>query len=446
MKTAITTRTARNAILLSIAVASAYSTQAAAATAAGTSITNQASATYMDSTLTSRTATSNTVVTVVQQVASIGLSAGSAKYAQAGAQVVYAHTITNNGNGADSFTLGSTNSGAFTMANVVFYADANADGIADNATPITTTGSLPAGGVFNVVAVATLPAGAVNGAANSLVVTTTSGFNGAVTANATDTTTVMSAAQIDITANSAGPTAPGAGPGVEATAVATNSTGAGTTTRFTMYLNNGGGSNDIFNLAASTDGTFGTTTLPSGWTVVFRNSAGQVITSAPANAGTAALVYADVTVAPGAPDATTDIYFRALSPTSGVSDRIHDAVTVVTSAPQITLSKTQALDANCDGVADTAFSAANITTGAVPGACIRYEITATNTGAGNVLGVVITDAVPANTVYHATVNATTTQGIVTAPLPGTGGNVQATVGGLIPAQSAKMAFGVRITP
>jgi uncharacterized repeat protein (TIGR01451 family) len=438
--------TSRNAVALAIAMTAAYGTQAYAATAAGTSITNQASATYLDSTLTQRSATSNTVITVVQQVAAVGLSAGSAKYAAAGAQVVYPHTITNNGNGPDSFSVTSSNTGAFAMASVVFYADADGDGVADNATPINSTGPLPAGGVYHVVAVATLPAGAANGAANSLVVTTTSAFNASVTTSATDTTTVTSGATIDITANSAGPTAPGNGPGLEATAVATNSTGAGTTTRFTLYLNNYGGSADTFNLQGSTDPTFGALNLPSGWTVVFKDSNGNVINQATVNAGTAALVYADVTVAPGAPDGTTDVYFRVLSPTSGVTDRIHDAVTVVTAPPQITLAKTQALDANCDGVADTAFSAVNITAGAIPGACIRYEITATNTGATGVIGVVMTDNIPANTVYHAGAPANTTLGTILAPLAGTVGSVQATVGVLAPGASAKMAFGVRITP
>jgi uncharacterized repeat protein (TIGR01451 family) len=436
----------RNAVALAIAMAAAYGTQAHAATAAGTSITNQASATYVDSTSTARSATSNTVITVVQQVASIGLSAGTAKTAAPGAQVTYAHSITNNGNGTDTFAIDASNSGAFSMTGVVFYADANGDGIADNATPITTTGSMAPGAVFRVVAVGTLPVGATNGSTNSLVVHATSGFNGAVTATATDTTTVLTGAALDITANSAGPGAPGAGPGAEASAVATNTTAAGTTTRFTMYLNNSGGSADTFNLSASTDGSFGGVTLPSGWSVVFRDSNGQAITAATANAGTAALVYADVTVAPGAPDGTTDLYFRALSATSGVTDRIHDAVTVVTAGPQVTLAKTQALDANCDGVADTAFSAANITAGAVPGACIRYEITATNVGVTNVNLVAITDNIPANTVYHAAVAASTTQGIVLTPLPGMAGAVTDAVGTLTPAQSAKLSFGVRITP
>lgn len=436
----------RNAVALAIAMAAAYGTQALAATAAGTSITNQASATYVDSGSVARSATSNTVITTVQQVAVIGLSAGSAKTAAPGAQVTYAHSITNNGNGTDTFAIASSNSGAYSMTGVVFYADANGDGIADNATPITTTGSLAPGAVFRVVAVATLPVGATNGSTNNLVVTTTSGFNGAVTASVTDVTTVVTGAALDITANSSGSAAPGAGPGPEVGAVATNTTAPGTTTRFTMYLNNSGGSNDTFNLTASTDSAFGGMTLPSGWTVVFRDSNGVAITSATANAGTAALVYADVTVAAGAPDVTTDIYFRALSPTSGVTDRIHDAVTVVTAGPQLTLAKTQAIDANCDGVADTAFSATPITTGAVPGACIRYEITATNVGVTNVNLVVISDNIPANTVYHATVFASTTQGIVLTPLPGTPGTIVDTVGTITPAQSVKLAFGVRITP
>lgn len=436
----------RNAVALAIAMAAAYGTQAHAATAAGTTITNQASATYVDSTSTARSATSNTVITTVQQVAAISLSAAAAKNAAPGAQVVYATSITNNGNGADTFALSTSNSGAYSMTGVVFYADANGDGIADNATPVTTTGSLAPGAVFRVVAVATLPANATNGSTNNLVVTATSGFNGAVTASVTDTTTVLTGAAIDITANSSGPGAPGAGPGVEASAVATNTTTAGTTTRFTMYLNNTGGSADTFTLAGSSDPTFGAATLPSGWTVVFRDSNGQIITSATANAGTAALVYADVTVAPGAPDGTTDVYFRALSPTSGVNDRIHDAVTVVTAGPQITLTKTQALDANCDGIADTPFSNANITTGAVPGACIRYEITATNVGITNVTAVVISDNIPVNTVYHATVVATTTQGAVVTPLANSAGTVVDAVGVLNPSQSAKLSFGVRITP
>lgn len=421
-------------------------TGAHAGTAAGTQITNTATATYLDAALGTHSATSNTVITTVQQVASLTVGANGAKNGAPGAQVVYAQSVTNTGNGSDSFALTSTNSGAFSMASVAFYLDANGDGIADNATPITGTGALAAGATFRYVAVATLPSGAGLGSTNNLVVTATSGFTGSVSASNTDVTTVVAPASIDITANAAGSTAPGAGPGVEAGAVVTATTTAGSTTRFTLYLNNAGGSADTFNLSASTDATFAALSLPTGWTVVFKDASGAVITGSTVNAGASVQVFADVTPATGATVGTTDLYFRANSPTTNVSDRIHEAVTIVANAIQITLAKTQAIDANCDGVADTAFSNAPITTGALPGACIRYQITATNSGASNVNTVVISDNVPANTTYHASVAASSTLGSLTAPLAGATGLVQANVGILTPGQSATMSFGVRINP
>src|SRR5215469_1898956 len=78
---------------------------ATAQTAAGTAIGNQASATYTDSSSVSRTATSNVVTTIVQQVASLTLTANGAKTASPGSPVFYPHTLTNTGNGSDSFTL-----------------------------------------------------------------------------------------------------------------------------------------------------------------------------------------------------------------------------------------------------------------------------------------------------------------------------------------------------
>ena len=76
-----------------------------AQTAAGTAIGNQASATYTDSSSVSRTATSNVVTTIVQQVASLTLTANGAKTASPGSPVFYPHTLTNTGNGSDSFSL-----------------------------------------------------------------------------------------------------------------------------------------------------------------------------------------------------------------------------------------------------------------------------------------------------------------------------------------------------
>src|SRR5262245_14976722 len=64
---------------------------------AGTSIGNQASATYTDASNTPRSTTSNVAITIVQQVASFTLTADGAKFAAPGGQVYYAHTLVNTG-------------------------------------------------------------------------------------------------------------------------------------------------------------------------------------------------------------------------------------------------------------------------------------------------------------------------------------------------------------
>lgn len=417
-----------------------------ALTAAGASISNQATATYTDAASTARTVSSNTVVTVVQQVGSLTMSVNGAKNAAPGAQVSYPHTITNTGNGPDSFLLSATNSGAFAHAGVLFYADANGDGVADNATPIVATDSIAAGATYKFVAVATVPANAPANAANSIVVTAASVYAPGSTATNTDTTTASAVSTVDITGNAPGAGAPGAGAGPEVTPTITNAVNPGGTTRYTLYLNNGGNAPDTFNLQASTDGSFGATTLPPGWTVVFKDAAGSVITSSTVPAGGNSLVYADVTPPGGAVAAASDLYFRAAGTTSGASDRLHVAAVVLPAAGQVALVKSQALDANCDGIADTPFVLVNITVGAVPGACIRYQIAANNVSGSNVTALVITDPTPGSTTYHAARAASVTLGTVTAPAGGSAGNVQATVGTLAPAQSAVLEFGVRINP
>ncbi len=430
--------------LLVIVALLAAANGAYAATAAGTAITNQATATYLDAQAKPQTATSNTVVTTVQQVASLTLTAGSAKNAAAGTQVAYSHTVTNTGNGADTFNLTSANTGAFSMTGVQFFADANGDGVADNATPLTSTGSMAAGATFKFVAVGTLPAGAAAGATNTITVTTTSAFTGTVKADATDTTTVAAGAQLDITANTVG--GPGAGAGAEASAVVTNTTAPGTTSRFTLVLNNSGASPDTFNLQTALDAAMANQTLPSGWTVVWKDAGGSVITNVTVAANSNKQIFADVTIPAGTAEGTTNLFFRAISSTSGVSDIIHNAITVAAITSQVTLTKSQALDATCDGVADTAFSNAPITTGALPGACIRYQITATNSGGAAATNVVIHDTIPANTTYHTTNPLAATLGAVLATLTGGVGSLDTTIGTLAPGASGVMTFGVKINP
>ena len=841
----------------------------AVAPLAGTSIGNQASATYIDSSAITRSVSSNTVATIVQQVAALTLTQDLSKTASAGTQVSYPLTLTNTGNGTDTFAFSTAMSGSFIFTSVTYYADANGDGVADNATPITSTGALASGAVFRFVAVGNVPTTATNGQVNSLVITATSGFAPGTTAAVTDTTTISSNAVINVsktmsassgasgsgpytvtlsysntgniaatgvnlsdtlpagmtyvansgrwsvtgatvltdatadlqgpgptidysfttkvtgiintvaagqsgtltfqvsinaslaaaplnntatfayndgvnpvpvantntftfTVNSSasvssnstagapvtvasatqgstvtfqnvftnngnatdsfdmtvgtsnfpagssyalyksdgvtplvdtngngtpdtGPVAAGAsysvvlkvtlpagatggpftvqktatskldpsktatgfdtlttilvntvdltnsinagttsnlaslGVGPFATTgagtVVTNATNPGTTTRFTVNVVNAASSTgDTFNLAASTDSTFATSLLPAGWTVVFRDSAGTVITNTGIVAsGATAVVFADVSVPAGqaAIPLGQPITFRALSPSTGSTDRITDSVIVntirsvivtpnnvgqvapggsvvythtITNAGNvaentggatITLSlantqagftsivyldannnniidatdpvintaadlgpiaagaskqllvkvtasagvgigvvntttltattaglintvaappaviatdattvitgnivvlKEQAIDANCDGTPEAAYSVATITTGAIPGNCIRYRITATNNGSGSVTNLVVSDATPANTTYSGAAPASATAGTVAAPAPGATGSISTTVGTLTPSAQVVLFFGVRINP
>lgn len=416
----------------------------AAAPAAGTNITNTASATYTDAGATTRNVNSNTVVTVVVQVAALSMTANGAKSVSAGSTATYAHTLTNTGNGPDTFVLSSANGGGFSATNVQFFVDANGDGVADNATPISLTGVLAAGATFKFVAVVSTPGAAAGGTSNAAVITATSLVNASVIGSNTDTTTIGVGSGMDLTNNAPGAGAPGAGPGVETLPVVTNVASANTTTRYTLYLNNAGNASDTFNLAASTDSTFGNVTLPAGSVVVFKDAGGNTITSATVAAGGNTQVFADLIIPSNAILGAADIYFRALSPTTGVNDRIHNAIIVLPLGGQVALVKTQSIDANCDGVADLLYLQTNIVAGAVPGACIRYHITATNAGLTSVTGLSITDAIPANTTYHGTVAAASTVGSVAAPSNGAIGTVTATVGILTAGQSAVLSFGVKI--
>lgn len=178
---------------------------------AGTSIGNQASATYTDASGISRSVTSNVVKTIVQQVASLTLTANGAQTSSPGSSVYYPHTLTNTGNGADTFTLAASNGSGFSMTGIQIFAD-NGSG-QPTGSPITSSGPLAAGAVFKFIVVAIVPASATTGQTNALNVTATSGFSSALSASNTDTTTVTNNAVISVTKSiSASSGAAGSGP------------------------------------------------------------------------------------------------------------------------------------------------------------------------------------------------------------------------------------------
>ena len=193
-----------------LALAAATSAHAAPPPA-GASISNQASATYTDGSGVPHTVTSNVVQTTVTQVASLTLTQNGAQTATPGSAVYYPHTLTNTGNGSDTYNLSTTNTGAFSMSTVQIFAD-NGSG-QPTGPAITSTGALAAGAAFKFIVVGTLPATATSGQTNAITVTGTSVFDGTKTASNTDTTTVTNNAVVTLTkAVSASSGAPGSGP------------------------------------------------------------------------------------------------------------------------------------------------------------------------------------------------------------------------------------------
>ena len=170
---------------------------------ANSSIGNQATATYLDNGSNSKSVTSNTVVTTVQQVAGVQINAGTTKQVSVGGQVTFAHVLTNTGNGNDSLLVSvSELANDFNFTNIRIYPDANKDGNADNLTEITSTPSLTrngtAGSTFGIVIVADIPATANDGQFEDIVISVTSNFNNSETASATNRAEVQEDAVINV--------------------------------------------------------------------------------------------------------------------------------------------------------------------------------------------------------------------------------------------------------
>ncbi|OZA93799.1 MAG: hypothetical protein B7X59_14200, partial [Polaromonas sp. 39-63-203] len=313
-----------------------FNVNVGAATAPGL-INNTATESYNNG-ATTVTGSSNTVPFTVTQTASVTMTGQTvAGPAAPGSTVSFTNALTNTGNGIDTFniTLGASNYPAgttfqlFKSDGVTPLVDTNSDGRPD-------TGPLAAGATYNVILRVTLPPNApATATASSVSKTATSVLDATKTATATDTLSAIAGATADITNNT--PTGPGVGPGPEGAAVVTNTTGPGTTTTFTLFANNTGPSPDSYNLGASTVSNFATQTLPAGWTVTFKadggagncSTTGATITNTGSvAAGGSTAVCAVVSVPPGYAAGTSDLYFRILSPTSGATDTVHDAVTV----------------------------------------------------------------------------------------------------------------------
>lgn len=180
----------RNSLYLSIAAAfgglALVTTGAqAAAPAAGTNISNIATATYSDGS-TTRTVTSNEVKTTVTQVGSFRLETHVTTSANQNSEVQFQHTLYNDGNGTDTFTIDLANltGDSWNFSNTKVFLDADGDGKADSNTPLTlvsdvgipTNVTVAAGGKVNLIVVATTAGGVSNATAGQLELSATSTY------------------------------------------------------------------------------------------------------------------------------------------------------------------------------------------------------------------------------------------------------------------------------
>ncbi|MFM2319911.1 MAG: hypothetical protein RLZZ215_2532, partial [Pseudomonadota bacterium] len=157
---------------------------AVAATAAGTLIKNLATVTYEDSAGNQYSAQSNEAVITVKQVYKAELSSDTPKTATAGQITYIQHTLTNNGNGTDTYNLTATNDGTITdnldSTSVKVYRDLNGNGLVDAGEPEVTNVTLAAGASAELVIAVAVPSSATTGQTLGVILTATS-TNGMVT-------------------------------------------------------------------------------------------------------------------------------------------------------------------------------------------------------------------------------------------------------------------------
>lgn len=178
----MTNRLLRTGMLSTILVFALAATVVAAGTPAGTVITNSAIVTYNDANGNPMTPVhSNTVTTVVKQVAGVDVSPeGANKTAVAGETLNVPFQITNTGNGPDSYALALSGAPAGYTAAII--KDDNCNGVLDpaEATIVTNTGDLAADGAFFLIVQVSVPSSAADQDTATIKVSATSSFNGGV--------------------------------------------------------------------------------------------------------------------------------------------------------------------------------------------------------------------------------------------------------------------------
>lgn len=173
-------------VLTVLALVLAVSTAAQAQTPAGTTIRNQASATFEDLSGNTYSATSNEVTTIVLPVYGVSVlpddsgetppvTPAMVQTAIPGQTVYYSYNLTNTGNDSDDFTIeplldGASSTMTLGLGDITIYQDVNGNGVLDGGEPAISAGGAPgnlgpvaAGVTVNLLVSYQVPAGALAG-------------------------------------------------------------------------------------------------------------------------------------------------------------------------------------------------------------------------------------------------------------------------------------------
>ena len=269
-----------------------------------------------------------------------------------GSVVTFTQFVTNTGNGTDNFSL-SLSGSTFPAGTVFGLYQSDGQTLINSSVSgyQYTTGPIAPGTAnsFTVIVKATIPTNAVATSTPSFVLLTATS-TGAASAGAAvvpdavwDQLQTITGALLDLKNSAAGtpcsssPTTCDIGPGPSTAPTVVQSTPAGTTTSFSLWVTNNDTITNSYNVSYSNTSSF-PGALPSGWTVTFMAS-GNCDTGTPLSAplivaaGGQASLLACVTPPLNAAVGTQNIYFRAqaVKPSSSgtlLSDVLFDAINV----------------------------------------------------------------------------------------------------------------------
>ncbi|MBI2945596.1 MAG: DUF11 domain-containing protein, partial [Candidatus Wallbacteria bacterium] len=120
----------------------------------------------------------------------------AAKSGTAGGTVAYPATVTNNGNGSDTFALSTSNLPTGSTAKIFRDTDNDGELDANETEEVTSTGSVAAAGTYKVIVQVTIPGDAEPSSTGGVKLTATSGADSTKSDFGTYTTTVLSASVV----------------------------------------------------------------------------------------------------------------------------------------------------------------------------------------------------------------------------------------------------------